>query len=191
MIDGLSSVYSEEVLLIDPCLSALVAFEDQFEELEDYCQPLKIGKRSYVFIPVNDKSDKFLPVGGSHWALLVLEVKTQEFYYYDSTGGVISMANELARKFLSVLRAEPIETNSEAKFNRVKDSSRQKNGYDCGMYLLLNTQNLLQSLNNGEKLDSTKPLVPTIIPTQVTKARSDIKKLISDLINQKASSNKV
>ena len=77
------------MLFIDPCLSALVSFEDSFEELQEYCSPLKIADKNYLLIPVNDKEDKFLPVGGSHWSLLVMNVINEEFFYYDSTPGVI------------------------------------------------------------------------------------------------------
>ena len=173
-------------MLVDPCLSALVAFEDQYDELEDYCQPLKLASRDFVFVPVNDKEDKFLPVGGSHWALLVLRVKEKAFYYYDSAGAVIKNASRIAIKFISLLEGQMMADPTKLNLTVVKECAKQQNSYDCGIYTLLNIKELLdctaKDLASGNQ---TQLVVPKIEARAATQMRADMKNLVTELIRQR------
>jgi len=125
----------EDVLLVDAATSFWITMQTNPRFVRDMIAPLDIQKRQLVLCPLNDNRDTVRADGGTHWGLLVwdrrgvTELCGGEFIYYDSGlfgSGCVSQADKLASSLCG----------SEVRCRR-GSCARQENFYDCGMYVLL------------------------------------------------------
>jgi len=116
--------------------------------------PLNISEKKLVLCPLNNCRDRDQANGGTHWGLLVWDRRgvggtanqehelTQEslvgrFIYYDSgffRGSCQVQADRLASK----LAGQRVRTT-------LGQSARQDNFYDCGMYVILFSEIIIDS----------------------------------------------
>lgn len=93
-----------------------------------FLDPLDLNLKDYVFFPLNDnKSNQ--SAGGSHWSLLVADLKQSQFFHYDSISG--SSTEHDARSFFQKYK-EYFKIN---KFINAQDFPQQNNSSDCGVYV--------------------------------------------------------
>ncbi|MBB4366829.1 type III effector protein XopD [Bradyrhizobium sp. CIR18] len=90
----------------------------------------------FLFLPVSDASDADRHQRGSHWSLLLVDRRDQGrpvAYHYDSTRGYNDRpAAELAGRLDASLQQAPIR--------------QQQNGYDCGVFVVDGTRELVRRL---------------------------------------------
>ncbi|MBB4396625.1 Ulp1 family isopeptidase [Bradyrhizobium sp. ERR14] len=90
----------------------------------------------FLFLPVSDASDTGRHRRGSHWSLLLVNRRDQGrpvAYHYDSTRGYNDRpAAELAGRLDANLQQAPIR--------------QQQNGYDCGVFVVDGTRELVRRL---------------------------------------------
>ncbi|KNC45930.1 sentrin-specific protease 8 [Thecamonas trahens ATCC 50062] len=101
-------------------------------------EPLGLGKAKQIVIAVNDKTSLTDHIGGSHWSLLVYSAEDRTYRHYDSAGGCnAAAAADIAAvvDFFVTYNADPPVSN-EASFVADRNTPQQRNGYDCGVYLL-------------------------------------------------------
>lgn len=124
--------------------------ESEFEDLED---GLETRSRDWIFLPINDLNSP-ISSGGSHWSMLLCDIKRPCLYHFDSSNGYNNHAvAEIIPKIASLLRIP---------FSGFKKMScpQQVNGYDCGVYALLFAKSLLEVL-------TTKPEPSTPIAADI------------------------
>ncbi|KAK7526995.1 uncharacterized protein IWZ02DRAFT_480030 [Phyllosticta citriasiana] len=87
-----------------------------------------------VFLPICDKS---------HWRLVVIFGQKRTIHYFDSLGGPSRHYVNIAKRLMSVFMGEHW---SESDWTVVQEqtSPRQGNGSDCGMFVIVNTANILR-----------------------------------------------
>jgi len=164
--------YKEDMLFVHPSTMFITTFMEDQQELIQVLKDLKIPSKKWVFLPINNNTD-ISNTGGSHWALLVFARSTNTFSFYDSYGGHNRKhAVRAASKLWPLLG-----TTSEPKFVDVH-TPQQKNGYDCGLYVLSISEFVAKSFigTNTESLNS-----------QVTQASMPVlrKKMKDDIISHK------
>ena len=138
------------------------------DQLSVILEPLDLSSHTAVFLPVNNNRDPCSP-GGSHWSLLILDNRDNVFYHFDSSrGGNSSQAKALAGK-LSKYRG--IELNIKEV-----EVTQQKNGFDCGIHLLINAERVASNIKNYASLGDIKTL-----QDPVTNKRSELIELIHEL----------
>ena len=138
------------------------------DQLSVSLEPLDLSSHTAVFLPVNNNRDPCSP-GGSHWSLLILDNRDNVFYHFDSSrGGNSSQAKALAGK-LSQYRG--IELNIKEV-----EVTQQKNGFDCGIHLLINAERVASNIKNYASLGDIKTL-----QDPVTNKRSELIELIHEL----------
>ncbi|WP_225187097.1 Ulp1 family isopeptidase [Bradyrhizobium sp. IC4061] len=90
----------------------------------------------FLFLPVSDASNTDRHQGGSHWSLLLVDRRDRGrpvAYHYDSTQGYNDRpAAELAGRLDANLQQAPIR--------------QQQNSYDCGVFVLDGTRELVRRL---------------------------------------------
>ncbi|WP_235885843.1 Ulp1 family isopeptidase [Bradyrhizobium niftali] len=90
----------------------------------------------FLFLPVSDASNTDRHRRGSHWSLLLVDRRDRDrpvAYHYDSTQGYNDRpAAELARRLDAHLQQAPIR--------------QQQNGYDCGVFVVDGTRELVRRL---------------------------------------------
>ncbi|OKO83279.1 hypothetical protein AC628_02375 [Bradyrhizobium sp. NAS96.2] len=91
----------------------------------------------FLFLPVNDDEDD----AGHHWSLLLLDRDAPEgpvAYHYDSAEG---RNHTHAAKLAEVLHA---------RLER-RPMAQQQNSYDCGVYVVDGTRELVSQLSQGQR----------------------------------------
>ncbi|KAI5642149.1 hypothetical protein NE865_05841 [Phthorimaea operculella] len=108
------------------------------DEIKTFLEPLGIERKKFVFFALNDND---LPdrAGGSHWSLLVYSKPESCFYHLDSSSGNNhNVAWELSSRLTSYF-SRGVSVNFVNK-----ECLQQSNGYDCGVYVIFNTQRLAE-----------------------------------------------
>lgn len=139
------------------------------DEIKVFLDPLDAVDKAVIFFPLNNNElDK---AGGTHWSLLVYLQPIQTFYHFDS----MSPSNEEhCEKFVHKIK----------KYLNVDDASvrdgyclTQTNGYDCGIHVLCNAENVANFIRT-RGLVSGAPLVANSV---VEGKRGDILEIIKKL----------
>lgn len=104
-----------------------------------FIEPLDLPKR-VVFLAINDNSKH--TGWGTHWRLLVYLQGKNGFFHYDSYASNSFHAEQVAEK---------LEAFSGRKGNKLafveEKAPAQQNSYDCGMYVICNTEALCQNFS--------------------------------------------
>lgn len=161
----------DAVGFISPEVTQFIKCASCQEELAVFLEPLRLESRRWVFLAVNDNSNQ--AAGGSHWSLLLYQRDSGHFSHYDSqSGGNATHARRIAAKLQAFLG-----TGTDVPFVEEPCPSQQ-NSYDCGMYVICNTEALCESARVGgcARLPSN-----TITPTYITRKRTEWHSLIQRL----------
>lgn len=135
------SKFRNDVLLIGPSVTQHLKFSESYDILSTLTS-LSFSLINFAFFCVNDcieSKDNYFGnfERGSHWSLLGYSRTKKSFYHYDSVKG-------LNRKHAYQL-AQNI--NPDFKFIEVK-VIQQSNTYECGLHVLVNLKNELNTLRN-------------------------------------------
>ena len=147
--------------------------------------------------------DKFKEAGGNHWALLVYIRATDKFYYFDSGSGIIRHVTKIATKLRCLIMnnedIKEVQRESE-EIVVMPNAPKQKNSYDCGVYVLAMTQEILRlyaqdqgfldalegEADGDTGLRGLYALIEvdfdeTVNPESVTELRKEIRRIISKM----------
>ncbi|KAG8281109.1 SUMO1 sentrin specific peptidase 8 [Homalodisca vitripennis] len=141
------------------------------EDFDHLLKPLHLSEKTLIFFPIYDlqqKVDKLDPEdtknlykqNGSHWSLLVFVRSIEKFLYFDSSGTYnIKHAQEIANKvqnYVGTVRTIPFH---------IVSVPQQPNSVDCGVYLTLFTDIILQLESRGvlDTLGSASSRLPCAI----------------------------
>lgn len=148
----------------------------QIEEIKVFLDPLDVNGRDFIFFALNDNESS--KAGGTHWSLLVYSKPERKWFHFDSSGGMNhDQAWDLATR---ISRSLEIADNAQFEEN---GCLQQDNGYDCGLHLICNTENIAQQvIKNG-----TVKGVPVI--NGVETKRLELQELIQELRVQDLGAN--
>ena len=180
---------SESIYLMDPAVVALLNYE---EDPEMIFYGLDLKQFEFFLIPINDNSDKMNANGGSHWSLLAYLSEEDIFIYYDSMqtkNNNIGNALKIAGKLRGLIQNES-KTALEERFIINPETPQQKNGYDCGVYVLGFTEVLIEFVLKKEKILHNKKMNELIDEKYVEALRIRVKELLVSLIETKNNMNK-
>lgn len=183
---------NSDVLFVDPAVVSCMMLQcDDDDEYQELGSGLELQQKQLCFIPVNDNEH----FGGesSHWSLLVYRRATHSFEHFDSSAGHNTRA---AKRIMTTFEkmlwlcsgssggAGNRAVTDAATFVNVHDAPQQRNGYDCGMYVLvvaeyLCRQHMISSLSGDQPLSSS--LQEFVTPKRVTKTRLEMPALIRRL----------
>ncbi|XP_019625899.1 PREDICTED: sentrin-specific protease 8-like isoform X2 [Branchiostoma belcheri] len=146
--------FSSDVTFISPDVTQFIKYS-QGDDLAPFLEPLELSCKKYIFLAVNDNSN-IESTGGSHWSLLLYRRDVAEFQHYDSSHG---SGNTAAAKLL-VKRVQPF-----------------LGGYDCGVYVISNTEHLCRQLLQGD----SSHIKETVTSASVKQKRKQLQELIRSL----------
>ncbi|XP_078677045.1 sentrin-specific protease 8-like [Branchiostoma floridae x Branchiostoma belcheri] len=163
--------FSSDVTFISPDVTQFIKYS-QGDDLAPFLEPLELSCKKYIFLAVNDNSN-IESTGGSHWSLLLYRRDVAEFQHYDSSHG---SGNTAAAKLL-VKRVQPfLGGSSKITFNEM-DAPCQQNSYDCGVYVISNTEHLCRQLLQGD----SSHIKETVTSASVKQKRKQLQELIRSL----------
>ncbi|XP_060587910.1 sentrin-specific protease 8-like [Ruditapes philippinarum] len=159
---------ADKLALISPDVVQFIKLAPD-DELGEFLKPLNLPSKEFIFLPVNDNQVSN-QAGGTHWSLLVYVRNKQEFRHYDSM--------ECTNKEIAKILAYKVQPYFQAPRGRMKvievDSPKQKNSFDCGVYVISIAEHLCKELCEGYNI----PLNDLVNSESVSKKRSQIKDLI-------------
>ncbi|KAI9255998.1 hypothetical protein BY458DRAFT_558496 [Sporodiniella umbellata] len=137
-----------KILFLRPGMVQLITFmEGDVTQLEG-CLPPNMEQYEIIFMPINDGKPS-VAYSGTHWALLVFVRCTKSFHYYDSL-----KFNNLRDAELSYKRIQPLLKLDQPAHLIPSSAPQQKNGFDCGVYVIAMIDYLLEHLLKSRgKLD--------------------------------------
>ncbi|CAN8323533.1 unnamed protein product [Cochlearia groenlandica] len=118
----------------------------------------------------------FVPIhGGTHWTLAIIDKRKCKFLYLDSLNGSNpNVLNALAKYYVDEVKDKSgIDIDvSSWNFDYVKDLPLQRNGYDCGMFML----KYIDFYSRGLPLNFTQKDIPYFrlrIAKEILRLRAD------------------
>ncbi|CAH8333801.1 unnamed protein product [Eruca vesicaria subsp. sativa] len=181
----LSTVHtSPTISLIPPSIAFWISNCPDTESLKDFIKPLSLLDSDLLIFPVNDNTNVEQAEGGLHWSLLVYYKESNSFFHHDSLMGLNKWSAKQLFKAVS-----PFVSDGDAIYRECSDMPQQKNGYDCGVYLLAVAKVICQWFSSGGVKDRDELWftdVKETVPDLVNHLREDILGLIRSLMSEKS-----
>ena len=115
-------------------------------EISVFLDPLNAKEKNLILFALNDH-EHCESEGGSHWSLLVYSKVESVVYHLNSLPGINNkQAEEFGDKILKFFKS------SKQQFIE-QPCIRQINGYDCGIHVLCNAQNVLDHFIKLHKVE--------------------------------------
>lgn len=148
-LDNVAFKNNQQMLFISPEVTQCLKIVSK-DEINIFLEPLNATKKSFIFFPLNDNQQD--RAGGSHWSLLVFSRPERAFYHFDSLASI----NEYqCQNFVSKIK--DFLDISNVTF-RTAHCLNQSNGYDCGIHVLCNIENIAHHVVNSNKVDGVSQL---------------------------------
>ena len=130
-----------------------------------------LGDKTIACIPINNRNEQENK-RGSHWSLLVWrkERRRGKFLHYDPIDGMnIEVAKDMVRK-LKRLDRFTFEANTKEV-----DCPRQRNSYDCGIYVIIMMEKILRNLKDNRCIEDIE-----ITQEEADEKRESLRKKIKE-----------
>ncbi|KAL1827024.1 hypothetical protein ACET3Z_005436 [Daucus carota] len=178
---------SPDIMLVPPSISFWITNCPDVESVKHFVEPLKLPEKKLIIFPVNDNIDLTKAEGGNHWSLLAFERDANLYVHHDSLGGYNTC--HAKRLYEAVVpHMESSSTKSCGRFVECSSTPQQKNGYDCGLYVLAIARVIwLWYSSSGPKDEGLwySSVEQQVTPSVVSGMRRDILRVISSLRNEK------
>ena len=124
---------SERILLLDPSVASFLRVQldvDDVEEVLDAKHGLAFSRREWIIVPINDADDRVSR--GSHWSLLVFNIKSNDALHLDSSRSRSNTSSAVA--MAAILSS--LSSRAPGQVTNV-DAPTQSDGFSCGVYTCL------------------------------------------------------
>ena len=134
---------TDKILFVSPAITQLIRASKDGKAIKETLKGLRITERDWVLFPVSNNNQVDMPGGGTHWSLLLYSRQKNVFYHHDPIFPINFMhATELINKISTA--------DSSFSINRKNvETPQQKNGYDCGPYVMLFANKIVDNLSEG------------------------------------------
>ncbi len=132
---GISLDIRSVVFFMDPTVVSYLRFQIEPEEYSDFINSNLIFEKQWIFIPVNNA--QHLLESGSHWSLLVYDIRRNVAVHIDSMKKNNLSAAQSVVSALSKVLVGKISTSIRLINVPHEYCPQQKDGYNCGIYMIL------------------------------------------------------
>ncbi|KAH0464713.1 hypothetical protein IEQ34_004816 [Dendrobium chrysotoxum] len=132
------------LLLVPPSISFWLSHCPNTPSRIEAATPLGLHDRDLVLFTVNNNDDVTLAEGGTHWSLLVYDRGNNIFVHHDSCNG---MNHQHARRLYDAVKNF---FGGDPRF-MVGQTPQQRNGYDCGLYVMAAARVICDWFENGKE----------------------------------------
>jgi len=173
------------IVLVRPDMAHLLKNADR-PTARQQMKALGIDKAKRVIIPINNSEQLEEYSSGSHWTILEWDRESNTFFHIDSLPGQnVKHAKYLASDLLDGSMFDNTG-NLQARFIELEEYGRQKNGYDCGLYVIYNALAIIKNLADTESFDNLKP-----DPEEINQLRKSLDNQIENEIKLKENTCRV
>lgn len=177
----------DTIALVPPPTAFLLLHTDPSVSTE-LLTPLKLPTKQLVLFAVSDNPDTEHAGGGSHWSLLAFHRPSNTFLHFDSSPGCGNQAPArllagAAAPLVCDRSATAAAGNGDAlrpKFDSCGHAPHQRNGYDCGVYVMAVARQLCewQEAAPGKVLLQLEQLPGLVTAAAVRGLRREVLQLI-------------
>ena len=160
-----SSVYS-----ISPSVVQLMKLTEPSYLIEMFAG-LELNQYEIVLCPVNDSRSSTSQLSGQHWSLLCYIRDQSTVFHIDSLNSFNAAETKLMTSKLSALVGKPLACKNLC-------CAQQDNGYDCGIYVIYFSREIVDSFKLG-KCFNAKCVQKPLPGSYRNRLISDIEKLPS------------
>ena len=161
MLNNLQSWLQEigkNVICLDPTVVQCIR-KGEKTVVEDIIKKRGLIDTEYIFLPVNN-NDYLDRDAGSHWSLLVYNKSNNEFYHHDPIRGTNN------RHALEIVKGmAKASKNFKDRITNI-ESPQQKNGYDCGTYVIMYANNIAENIVNNALLNKIEVKIDDVTKTR-------------------------
>merc|ERR1711962_1008890 len=173
------------IVLVRPEMAHLLKNADR-PRVRQQMKALGIDKAKRVIMPVNNSEQLEEWSSGSHWTIIGWDTESNTFYHIDSLPGQnVRHAKNLAADLLDGSMFD-ITGNLQARFIELEEYGKQKNGFDCGLYVIYNALAMIKNLTDPGSFDNLKP-----DPEEINQLRKSLVTQIENEIKQKEDTSRV
>merc|ERR1712240_43997 len=122
---------------------------------------------------------------GSHWTILGWDRESNTYHIDSLPGQNVKHAKNLASDLLDGSMFD-ITGNLQARFIELEEYGKQKNGFDCGLYVIYNALAMIKNLTDTESFDNLKP-----DPEEINQLRKSLDTQIENEIKLKENTCRV
>jgi Ulp1 family protease len=144
---------NDEVLIFHPGACFMLRLLPISELLESgnkeqniYYQAKSSPNVKFILLPINNSSGEDAFGSGTHWSLLVIDKSRKLSLHFDSS------FNVNRNPAIETMKCMELLLGFQLKFENVMNCYQQRNGYDCGLILLLNLRKFAVSKRFGQDI---------------------------------------
>eukprot|EP01031_Cornospumella_fuschlensis_P028292 gene28293-34160_t len=136
---------SSSVKLVDPAVVSFLRLQvEEEDEFEDLARGLQLDRHEWLYCPINDNTD--FSASSTHWSGLLVHIPTGQALHLDSHAQFNFASAQALKPKLALLLKRP-----NALDLRQVRCPQQDNGHDCGVFVVIFADCIL------DLLSSTKP----------------------------------
>lgn len=140
---------NENFLMISCTVTAMIKLLPT-EESQIHLESLDPKNKELIFFPLNNTDGNFS--SGTHWSLVVYSKKEDAFFSFDSMGEYnFKHAKHLHWKLKILL-------DTKGSLN-ICSSTRQHNTFDCGVFVVLNSQGVVNHYKKEGNVKDTPKVI--------------------------------
>ena len=178
MEEKMSKTKKGRVEIVGPNVVHYIQKQNDKKEIKWHKDGMGLNECDWAIFPINDKDDPERGDGGTHWSLLVYSRKDHRYLHFDPIKG---MNTKHARD----LHINLLDSNSYNKDGNLPplvemQCERQKNGYDCGMYVMMYMATIMRNITEGREAKDV-----SVIPYKADEMRELLREAINKEIKRR------
>ena len=148
----MDNMVNNKIKIVDPSVAHLMKTSRCLDTIANQKNEEKLNEYDWVMYPVNNDAPE--GNGGTHWSLLVYRKRDNKFLHLDPIRGLNKKhAVELMLKIQDV---EMIESDGYGPQFVEIPCEKQKNGFDCGPFVMIFMDTILENIERGREFDDDK-----------------------------------
>ena len=172
----MDSMVRNKIKIVDPSVAHLMKNSTCLNTITKQKNEERLNEYDWVMYPVNNDAPD--GNGGTHWSLLVYRKRDNKLLHFDPIKGLNKKhAIEL---MLKIQDEEMIDSDGYGPQFVEIPCEKQKNGFDCGPFVMIFMQTILENIVKGREADNDKFVI-----YKVDEMRETLRNIINDEMKKK------
>jgi len=133
-----------------------------------------MDKSTHIFLPINNSTDPEEAEGGTHWSLLLVSLRDNVAFHYDS----MDPSNRDSARHAARQLGKFLQREDAINFVNIEDAPQQTNSSDCGVFVCLLMKHLLVTKLLSKHLGEQVDMSVDHKDVNATQGRREIRRII-------------
>ena len=172
----MDSMVRNKIKIVDPSVAHLMKNSTCLNTITKQKNEERLKEYDWVMYPVNNDAPD--GNGGTHWSLLVYRKSDNKLLHFDPIKGLNK--KHAVELMLKIQDEEMIDSDGYGPQFVEIPCEKQKNGSDCGPFVMIFMQTILENIVKGREADDDKFVI-----YQVDEMRETLRNIINDEMKMK------